>query len=156
MILMRALALALSLAAAICGAPAFAQPALDAPPALPPAETSATPAAPAARGKARAEIKLPAAERLRQEERARQEAVPVAPEPLTEPPDDQLLPPARQVAPETRIEQKRQGNRVVEIVVTPKGSSSSYVIVNREGRPPLSNQELSSGLSTPRFLRFDF
>jgi hypothetical protein len=76
--------------------------------------------------------------------------------PTAEPADDALLPPARKAAPETRIEQKRQGNRIVEIIVTPQGSTNSYVIVNREGRPPLTTQELSSGLSTPRFLRFDF
>jgi hypothetical protein len=95
--------------------------------------------------------------RLPEAERAKQDAT-GAPSsaPLTEPADEDLLPPARQVASETRIEQKRQGNRIVEIVVTPQGSTSSYVIVNREGRPPLTTQELSSGLSTPRFLRFDF
>jgi hypothetical protein len=94
--------------------------------------------------------------RLPEADRAKQDLPPPAPTPDTEPPDSDLLPPARTVAPETRIEQIRQGNRVVEIVVTPQGSSSSYVIVNREGRPPLTTQELSSGLSTPRFLRFDF
>jgi hypothetical protein len=66
------------------------------------------------------------------------------------------LPPARVRAPETVIEQRRQGNRVVEIVVTPAGATYSYVIKNREGMRPLSPQELSAGLSTPRFLRFDF
>ena len=95
--------------------------------------------------------------RLPEAERAKQDATGTSSSaPLTEPADDDLLPPARQAAPETRIEQKRQGNRVIEIVVTPQGSTSSYVIVNREGRPPLTTQELSSGLSTPRFLRFDF
>ena len=66
------------------------------------------------------------------------------------------LPPAKITSPETRIEQRRQGNRVVEIVVTPAGSTRSYVIQNREGMRPLSPDELSAGLSTPRFLRFDF
>jgi hypothetical protein len=66
------------------------------------------------------------------------------------------LPPARAVSPETRIEQRRQGNRIVEVTVTPAGTTRSYTIVNREGQRPLSVQELSSGLSTPRFLKFDF
>ena len=94
--------------------------------------------------------------RLPEAERAKQDAPAPAPAPTDELADDELLPLARQVAPETRIEQKRQGNRVMEIVVTPQGSANSYVIVNREGRLPLTTQELSSGLSTPRFLRFDF
>lgn len=66
------------------------------------------------------------------------------------------LPPARITSPEARIEQRRQGNRVVEMTVTPAGSTRSYTIVNREGQRPLSVQELSSGLSTPRFFRLDF
>ena len=94
--------------------------------------------------------------RLPDAERAKQETATPVPEPTGEPADDELLPPARHAAPETRIEQKRQGNRVVEIIVTPQGSVNSYVIVNREARLPLTTQELSSGLSTPRFLRFDF
>ena len=95
--------------------------------------------------------RLPEAERAKQDASAQQPTVP-----QTEPADSELLPPARHAVPETRIEQKRQGNRIVEIIVTPQGQSNSYVIVNREGRPPLTTQELSSGLSTPRFLRFDF
>ena len=72
--------------------------------------------------------------------------------------DDALadLPPAKPRSPETRIEQRRQGNRIVEVTVTPAGSTRSYTIVNREGQRPQSIQELSSGLSTPRFLKFDF
>lgn len=66
------------------------------------------------------------------------------------------LPPARELTPHTRIEQRRQGNRVVEITVTPAGATRSYTIVNREGQRPNSVQELSSGLSTPRFLKFEF
>jgi hypothetical protein len=132
------------------GAPAFAQQPLDAPPPLP----AATPA-PAAKEK-KPETPRRTVARLPEADRAKQDAPVPAPNANTEPPDSELLPPARQAAPETRIEQKRQGNRVVEIIVTPQGSSSSYVIVNREGRPPLTTQELSSGLSTPRFLRFDF
>jgi hypothetical protein len=66
------------------------------------------------------------------------------------------LPPARQVAPEARIEQRRQGNRIVEITVTPAGSTRSYTIVSREGQRPLSVQDLGAGLSTPRFFKLDF
>ena len=57
---------------------------------------------------------------------------------------------------EARIEQRRQHGHVVEIVVTPAGRAYSYTIENREGQRPLSPQELSSGLSTPRFLKFEF
>jgi len=75
-------------------------------------------------------------------------------------PDDEAsradVAPARRISPEARIEQRRQGNRVVEVTVTPAGSTRSYTIVNREGQRPLSVQDLSSGLSTPRFLKFDF
>jgi hypothetical protein len=76
--------------------------------------------------------------------------------PITE--DEALadLPPARITAPETRIEQRRRGNRIVELTVTPAGSTRSYTIVNREGQRPLGADELSAGLSTPRFLKFDF
>lgn len=66
------------------------------------------------------------------------------------------LVPARQPEPETRIDQRRAGNRIVEVTVTPAGSSRSYTIVNREGQRPANVQELSSGLSTPRFFKFEF
>jgi hypothetical protein len=66
------------------------------------------------------------------------------------------LPPARKVAPETRIDQRRVGNRVVEITVTPAGSTRSYTVQNREGQRPLSVHELSSGLSVPNFFKHDF
>jgi cell division protein FtsN len=145
----KTLALIVALAASLLGTVASAQKALDAPPPLP-AATPSSPA-PAKPGPARRTVA-----RLPEAERARADAPAQAPAPSSELTDDQLLPPARQAAPETLIEQKRQGNRVTEIVVTPQGSTSSYLIVNREGRPPLTTQELSSGLSTPRFLRFDF
>ncbi|HUL66504.1 MAG TPA: hypothetical protein VLW55_18035 [Burkholderiaceae bacterium] len=149
---MKAPVLILALASSVCSAAAIAQAPLDAPPPLPaatpPSKLPATPAP--SNGPRRPLAQLPEAER------ARQDAAVPPPEVTTEPPDSELLPPARHTAPETRIEQKRQGNRVVEIIVTPQGLTSSYVIVNREGRPPLTTQELSSGLSTPRFLRFDF
>lgn len=77
-------------------------------------------------------------------------------ETLTEPEASELLPPKHEVHGETRIEQRRQGTRVREIVVTPAGRSYSYTIENREGRRPLSTQDLASGLSTPRFLKFEF
>jgi hypothetical protein len=64
--------------------------------------------------------------------------------------------PAKAAAAQTLIEQRRRGNRVVEVTVTPAGSTHSYVIVNREGQRPQSLQDLSAGLSTPRFFRFDF
>jgi hypothetical protein len=83
-----------------------------------------------------------------------------APTPRIDGPDADVanpLPPAKKTSPETKIEQRRQGNRVVEIVVTPAGSTRSYVIENREGKQPLSPQsDLSGGLSTPRFLQFEF
>jgi hypothetical protein len=66
------------------------------------------------------------------------------------------LPPAHKTAADTRIEQRRQGNRIVEVTVTPAGTTRSYTIVNREGQRPLSVQELSAGLSTPRFFKLDF
>ncbi len=145
-----------ALAAGLATTAAHAQRGLDAPPPLP-AETPASKPSekPAQPGTNRRTVaRLPEADRARAEGPAR------APAPATtatgEPPDAELLPPAHPRAPETLIEQKRQGNRVAEIIVTPKGATSSYVIVNREGRLPLTTQELSSGLSTPRFLRFDF
>lgn len=88
-------------------------------------------------------------------------AVPApVPVPVTQPAADSEstagLPPANKGAPDTRIEQRRQGNRIVEITVTPAGSTRSYTLVNREGQRPLSVQELSAGLSTPRFFKLDF
>lgn len=58
--------------------------------------------------------------------------------------------------PWARIEQIRRGNRVAEINVTSGTGAHRYSMVNREGRPPLSTQELSSGLSTPQFFKFEF
>lgn len=115
---------------------AGAQP-LDAPPAMPakatpsarPAESAPSPSVPAARDS---------------------KSTIVEDEALAD------LPPAKPVAAETKIDQRRRGNRVVELTVTPAGSTRSYTIVNREGQRPLGADELSAGLSTPRFLRFDF
>lgn len=118
---------AVGLVAMVATAAVSAQ-ALEAPPAMGPAASAATrEAAPAA--------KPPPADA---------EAVP----------DE--LPPARQVATETRIEQRRAGNRIVEVTVTPAGSQRSYFIVNQEGQRPANVQDLSAGLSTPRFFKFDF
>lgn len=66
------------------------------------------------------------------------------------------LPPAHKTSPETRIDQRRVGNRVIEITVTPAGSTRSYTVQNREGQRPLSVHELSSGLSVPNFFRLEF
>lgn len=146
---MKAPALIAFVLVALYGSSACAQKPLDAPPPLPAATPQDTkPAKP--------EPPRRTVARLPESDRSKQDAPAPAPAPTTEPADADLLQPAHQGAPETRIEQKRQGNRVMEIIVTPQGSTSSYVIVNREGRPPLTTQELSSGLSTPRFLRFDF
>lgn len=153
---MKPLPLVIVLVAALAGTAVHAQKPLDAPPPLPAEKPGATPSAKPAEPSANRR----SVARLPESERAREDAAGRRPAPATtatgEPPDDELLPPAHPTAPETRIEQIRQGNRIVEIVVTPKGSTSSYVIVNREGKLPLTTQELSSGLSTPRFLRFDF
>jgi hypothetical protein len=77
-------------------------------------------------------------------------------EALTEVPVERQLPPARPDRPETLIEQKRRGNRVVEVIVTPAGMSRSYTMTNRVGEPPLRAGELSSGLSTPDFFKIEF
>ncbi|GIL04949.1 MAG: hypothetical protein BroJett031_14690 [Betaproteobacteria bacterium] len=114
---------------------------LDAPPRLPAADAKDA-------QKERQVIRLPESERAPQ--RARED------QPLTEPAPEDQLPPAVQTSPEVRIEQRRQANRVVEVIVTPAGSTTSYVIVNREGARTLSQQELSAGLSVPRFLRLEF
>ncbi len=58
--------------------------------------------------------------------------------------------------PWPRIEQVRRGNRVVEVRVTDAQGDLRYTMVNRDGRPPLSSQELSSGLSTPSYFKFEF
>lgn len=65
---------------------------------------------------------------------------------------------AEQLAPagtgaEARVEQRRQGNRIVEVIVTPAGAAHSYVMINQEGQRPRSVQDLGSGLSLPQFLR---
>jgi hypothetical protein len=123
---------ALALATALALASAQAQP-LDAPPPLP------------ARGGDRATAR-PEPARTAAELR---DTI-IEDEALTE------LQPARRVSPVAKIVQRRQGNRVVELTVTPAGSTRSYTIVNRDGQRPLSVQDLGSGLSTPRFFKLDF
>lgn len=152
-----AAAVTLAVGLSLAGTGALAQKGIDAPPPLPPESAvppAAKPAAPASNANRKTVARLPEADRTRGDAAVR------PPAPATtatgEAPDDELLRPAKHVSPDTIIEQKRQGNRVVEIIVTPKGATSSYSIVNREGRQPLNSQDLSSGLSTPRFLRFDF
>jgi hypothetical protein len=128
---------------ALLAAGVHAQP-LDTPPPLPAKAPASEPAAPARQDAPKPELPRP--------NPANAEKI----GPITE--DEALadLPPARLTAPETRIEQRRQGNRIVELTVTPAGSTRSYTIVNREGQRPLGADELSAGLSTPRFLKFDF
>lgn len=127
----------LALASAVA---ARAQP-LDAPPRLPAEDAKDAPSE-------RQVIRLP------ESERAQPRAL--GQEPLAEPAPEEQLAPRVQTSPEVRIEQRRQANRVVELVVTPAGSTTSYVIVNREGARTLSPQELSAGLSVPRFLKLHF
>ena len=71
-----------------------------------------------------------------------------------EPSPDEQLPPAGPALNETRIEQKRQANRIVEVIVTPAGSTHSYVMLNQEGQRPRTFQDIGgAGLSLPQFLR---
>jgi hypothetical protein len=114
----------------------------DAPPPLPPAASTSD----AADG--RRVITLPESERTPRKSEGE--------EMLTEPAPEDQLPPARVTSPEAKIEQRRRANRVIEVTVTPAGSTSSYVMINREGARTLSQQELSAGLSVPRFLRLEF
>jgi hypothetical protein len=141
----------MSLAASCVAAAAHAQPGqpLDAPPRLP---ATAGTAAPAPSATTQRPVTRPP------EFDSAREAAPRArnDEPLVEPAPEEQLPPARQTSPEVRIEQRRRANRVVEVIVTPAHSTTSYVIVNREGARPLSQQELSAGLSVPRFLQLKF
>jgi hypothetical protein len=70
--------------------------------------------------------------------------------------DDMKPRAAEDAAATTRIEQMRTSNRVSEVVVTPPGQTHSYVMTNREGRQPFGTTQMSSGLSVPMFLRFEF
>ncbi|GAB4478787.1 MAG: hypothetical protein OHK0044_25920 [Burkholderiaceae bacterium] len=133
-------ALLVALLAPVSAVAAGVQP-LDAPPPLPAADAKDAPSA-------RHVIRLPESERTRPPARAD--------EPLSEVTPEEQLPPRVQTSPEARIEQRRRANRVVEVIVTPARSTTSYVMVNREGARPLSQQELAAGLSVPRFLRLEF
>lgn len=57
---------------------------------------------------------------------------------------------------ETRVEQVREGNRVVEVIVTPALTNRSYFMFNREGQRPLSPGGDRPSLSTPQFFKFEF
>lgn len=78
---------------------------------------------------------------------------------LTEPSDAELLPPKHETHGEAQIEQIRQGNRIVEVIVTPAGQKYSYTIQNRDGQRPISPQQIPGtvpSLSIPSFLKFEF
>jgi hypothetical protein len=130
------------------------KPAVDAPP---PALRSESPTKPApARGQAqRPAVQLTPAERDAMDAAA---AAAVKPASI----EDALVPTADDakakpdVESRTRIEQRRVSNRVDEIIVTPAGSTHSYVIMNREGRMPYGTTQMNSGLSVPMFFRFEF
>jgi hypothetical protein len=64
--------------------------------------------------------------------------------------------PHKRPATETKIEQRYIGGRVAEVIVSPAGTTYSYTMRNRIGQPPLSNRDLSSGLSTPSFFKYEF
>ena len=71
-----------------------------------------------------------------------------------EPSPDEQLPPASAAPNETRIEQKRQANRIVEVIVTPAGSTHSYIMLNQEGQRPRAFGDIGGpSLSLPQFLR---
>lgn len=151
-------ALVFVLTAAVPGR-AAAQAGLDAPPPLPrsapPSQPVRAPAGTAAAAKpdaARRVIRLPDTERSRLTAPAAASDARA----LTEVPPQEQLPPAHPVAPEARIDQIRQGNHVVEIRVTPAGSTRSYVIAKRDPSRPQPPQDPNSDLSAPRFFRLNF
>jgi hypothetical protein len=134
--------------------------------AAPPADPAAPPQLPQARDVRSETRTTPAPPRrvIQAPEQAPASAPPAPAAPTTAPPggvvqwygepsDAEQLPPAATVSPETRIEQKRQANRIVEVIVTPAGSTHSYIMLNQEGQRPRAVQDLSSGLSLPQFVR---
>ena len=142
---------------ATCAAPAFGADA-PAPPQRPSAKPAAAPAArpvapPAASGERRVIVAPEPAP----------EPAPPPPRPAKsggvvqwhgEPAADEQLPPASGAPNETRIEQKRQANRIVEVIVTPAGSTHSYIMLNQEGQRPRSFGDIGGpSLSLPQFLR---
>jgi len=64
-----------------------------------------------------------------------------------------VAPPGPQPSADARIEQVRRNDTVVEVKVTPAHVIWQYGIVNRDAQPSPAQH---SGLSTPRFFRYDF
>jgi hypothetical protein len=69
--------------------------------------------------------------------------------------------PAAKAAPvvperDVRIEQKRVGRRVSEVIVTPAGFTYQYTMIHLEGQEAGSILQPHPELSVPRFFRFDF
>ena len=57
---------------------------------------------------------------------------------------------------DVRIEQKRVGRRVSEVIVTPAGFTYQYTMIHLEGQEAGSILQPHPELSVPRFFRFDF
>lgn len=147
----------------VTGVTACVAPAFGADPPAPPQLPSATPAVPSPAKP----VAAPAARERRvivAPEPAPEPAAPAAPaKPATsggvvqwhgEPSADEQLPPASGAPNETRIEQRRQANRIVEVIVTPAGSTHSYIMLNQEGQRPRSFADIGGpSLSLPQFLR---
>jgi len=69
--------------------------------------------------------------------------------------------PAAEAAPvvpqrDVRIEQKRVGRRLSEVIVTPAGFTYQYTMIHLEGQEAGSILQPHPELSVPRFFRFDF
>jgi len=57
---------------------------------------------------------------------------------------------------DVRIEQKRIGRRVSEVIVTPAGFTYHYTMIHLEGQDSGSVLQPHPELSVPRFFRIDF
>jgi hypothetical protein len=57
---------------------------------------------------------------------------------------------------DVRIEQKRVGRRISEVIVTPAGFTYQYSMIHLEGQEPRSVLQPHPELSVPRFFRIDF
>ena len=57
---------------------------------------------------------------------------------------------------DVRIEQKRIGRRVSEVIVTPAGFTYHYTMIHLEGQDSGSLLQPHPELSVPRFFRIDF
>jgi len=57
---------------------------------------------------------------------------------------------------DVRIEQKRVGRRLSEVIVTPAGFTYQYTMIHLEGQEAGSILQPHPELSVPRFFRFDF